>query len=77
LFGSSIFSPKEEGRRFGAFATSKDRQRFDEDGDPAPYWTRSATSGNTTLFVLVSSGGGVGFGSASLSRCIAPCFLIA
>ena len=42
LFGSAIYAECEDGKRYEAFATRKDRIRVDEDGDADWYWTRSA-----------------------------------
>jgi hypothetical protein len=76
LFGSAILAAYEDGQRYEAFATSKDRLRFDSDGDARWYWTRSQYSGNTTAFVDVSYGGNVTYDSASGSLGAPLCFLI-
>lgn len=55
LFGSAIYSPVEEGRRYEAFATRKDRFFTDIAGNPMWYWTRSPYTNNPDVFCSVSS----------------------
>lgn len=78
LFGSAIWAECEDGKRYEAFATRKDRQRFDEDGDADWYWTRSANSDNSTYFAIVSCSGNGSYGGAYNTTIRAPlCFCFA
>lgn len=54
LFGSAIYSPVEEGRRYEAFATSKDRIFTDIAGNAMWCWTRSPLAGYPHYFCSVS-----------------------
>ena len=76
LFGSAIYSPAECGARYPAFSTSESRVRVDEDGDERSYWTSSAISGASTLFVIVSSRGYTGNSYASNALRAPLCFRI-
>ena len=60
MFGSAIYSPAETGGRYAAFATSKDRVAYDENGSACSVWLRSAYVGNPNYFCEISK-----FGSAS------------
>lgn len=60
LFGSAIYSPVEEGKRYEAFATSKDRIFTDMDGNPTWCWTRSPYASNSNLFCIKGSSGTAG-----------------
>lgn len=60
LFGSAIYSPVEEGKRYEAFATSKDRRMIDEFGRPDWYWTRSPITGYSADFCYVAASGTAG-----------------
>ena len=60
MFGSAIYSPAEDGQRYEAFATSKDRIVNDEDGSTCAAWLRSAYVDNPNYFCEISK-----FGSAS------------
>lgn len=55
LFGSAINSPIEEGRRYEAFATSKDRIFTDIAGNAMWCWTRSPYTNDSDYFCGVSS----------------------
>ena len=57
LFGSAINSSIEEGRRYEAFATRKDRFFTDIAGNPMWYWTRSPYTNNPDIFCGVNSVG--------------------
>lgn len=57
LFGSAIYSPVEEGRRYEAFATRKDRFFTDIAGNPVRCWTRSPSTNCSNGFCGVSSSG--------------------
>ena len=55
LFGGAIYSPVEEGKRYEAFATRKDRFFTDIAGNPMWYWTRSPYTNNYDVFCGVNS----------------------
>lgn len=57
LFGSAIYSPVEEGKRYEAFATRKDRFFTDIVGNAMWYWTRSPYTNSPDAFCGVSSSG--------------------
>ena len=75
LFGSAIYSPVEEGKRYEAFATSKDRRMIDEFGRPDWYWTRSPYTGSSYDFCYVSASGAAGSYGAGYS-CGVACGLV-
>lgn len=68
MFGSGIYSPAEEGERYVAFATGKDRIAYDENGSACYVWLRSSRAGNSGIFCLVNSSGGSGIDYAGYSR---------
>ena len=76
MFGSAIYSPAEDGERYEAFATSKDRIVNDEDGSACRVWLRSANVGNSYLFCMVSTSGSAYRGNADYSRGVALGFCI-
>lgn len=76
LFGSAIYSPAECGERYSVFSNSNRRICYDENGNPACYWTSSAYTGYSTAFVSVSSYGHVGNSSASFALRAPFCFRI-
>lgn len=57
MFGSAIYSPAEDGKRYEAFATSKYRNLKDEDGFSCEAWLRSACADDSDLFCLVRTSG--------------------
>jgi hypothetical protein len=75
LFGSAIWSDHEDGPRYEAFATCKDRKRFDDDGDSDWYWTRS-TAGSASNFCPVGYGGYPVYASAATALGVPLCFCI-
>ena len=76
MFGSAIYSPAEDGKRYEAFATGKDRVAYDENGSACTVWLRSSRAGNSGVFCLVNSSGGAGIDYAGYSRGVAPGFCI-
>lgn len=60
MFGSAIYSPAEDGKRYGAFATSQDRIAYDENGSACYIWLRSAHINSPYDFCLVGTSGSVG-----------------
>ena len=75
LFGSAIYSPVEEGKRYEAFATSKDRRMLDEAGRYDWYWTRSPYTGTSYGFCCVYTSGTADSYYASYS-CGVACGLV-
>ena len=67
MFGSAIYSPAEDGNRYEAFATSKDRIVNDEDGSACAVWLRSAHVNDSADFCMVGTSGGAIVGDASYS----------
>lgn len=57
MFGSAIYSPAEDGERYEAFATSKDRITYGESGSAYAVWLRSAYVGSSNAFCVVSESG--------------------
>ena len=76
LFGSAIYSPGEEGARYEAFATSKDRVCTDEDDDTVWYWERSPYSSNSTYFCGVGASGTANGANASYTIGVALGFCV-
>lgn len=76
VFGSAIYSPAEDGRRYEAFATSKDRVVYDENGSACYVWLRSAGVDYSYAFCMVGTSGGASNGNANYSRGVALGFCI-
>ena len=57
MFGSAIYAPAEDGKRYKAFATSKDRIVNDEDGSACYVWLRSARANSSSSFCMVTTSG--------------------
>ena len=76
MFGSAIYSPAEDGNRYEAFATSKDRIVNDEDGSACAVWLRSAHVNDSADFCMVGTSGGAIVGDASYSFGVALGFCI-
>ena len=76
MFGSAIYSPAEDGNRYEAFATSKDRIVNDEDGSACNVWLRSADVGYSGYFCMVDASGSAYNGYASSSYGVALGFCI-
>lgn len=76
MFGSAISAPAEDGKRYAAFATSKDRVAYDEDGSACAAWLRSAYVGNFYIFCMVSISGRASNDFADASRGVALGFCI-
>lgn len=57
MFGSAIYSPAEDGERYGAFATSENRVVYDEDGSACAVWLRSTYAGTSNEFGVVTASG--------------------
>ena len=57
MFGSAIYSPAEDGKRYAAFARSKDRIVNDEDGSACYVWLRSARANSSSSFCMVTTSG--------------------
>ena len=76
MFGSAIYSPAEDGRRYEAFATNKDRVADDEDGSACCVWLRSARVGGSRVFCMVNTSGSASIDIADYSRGVALGFCI-
>ena len=76
VFGSAIYSPAEDGRRYEAFATNKDRVADDEDGSACCVWLRSARVGGSRVFCMVNTSGSASIDIADYSRGVALGFCI-
>ena len=76
LFGSAIYSPVEEGKRYEAFATSKNRIFTDITGNAMWCWTRSPYTSNSNAFCNVSSSGTADYSGANSARGVACGFCV-
>lgn len=76
VFGSAIYSPAEDGRRYEAFATSKDRKVKDENGSACTVWLRSASADSSYYFCVVDTSGSANYGYAAYSYGVALGFCI-
>jgi hypothetical protein len=76
MFGSAIYSPAEDGQRYEAFATSKDRIVNNENGSACAVWLRSANVGNSNYFCVVTTSGSAGYDNANYSDGVALGFCI-
>ena len=76
MFGSAIYAPAETGRRYAAFATSKDRIVNGEDGSACAFWLRSAYVNNSSAFCVVGMSGSAYPDFANASRGVALGFCI-
>lgn len=76
MFGSAIYSPAEDGRRYEAFATSKDRVANDENGSACYVWLRSALVDNSNSFCVVYTSGSANCDYADYARGVALGFCI-
>lgn len=76
MFGSAIYSPAEDGERYEAFATSKDRIVNDEDGSACAVWLRSASAYASGCFCVVGTSGSASLGYADYSYGVALGFCI-
>ena len=76
VFGSAIYSPAEDGRRYEAFATSKDRVADDEDGSACYVWLRSEHVSAADSFCLVTASGSASYDDANSSNGVALGFCI-
>ena len=76
MFGSAIYAPAEDGKRYKAFATSKDRIANDEDGSACSVWLRSARANSYSSFCMVTTSGSADRGTANHSYGVALGFCI-
>lgn len=76
MFGSAIYSPAEDGQRYEAFATSKDRIVNNENGSACAVWLRSAYANNSDYFCMVDTSGSASIDNASYSFGVALGFCI-
>ena len=75
-FGSAIYAPAEDGKRYKAFATSNYRITFGEDGSACAFWLRSAYVNNSSAFCVVGMSGSAYPDFANASRGVALGFCI-
>jgi len=76
MFGSAIYSPAQDGKRYEAFATSKDRIADDENGSACSVWLRSALVGYSDYFCMVTTSGSADYDYADYSYGVALGFCI-
>jgi hypothetical protein len=76
MFGSAIYSPAEDGQRYEAFATSKDRIVNNENGSACTVWLRSAYVYASYDFCVVASSGSADGDRANCSTGVALGFCI-
>ena len=76
MFGSAIYAPAEDGKRYAAFATSKDRIVNDEDSSTCAAWLRTAYVGNPNYFCEISKFGGTNFNNTNDSSGVALGFCV-
>lgn len=76
MFGSAIYAPVEDGKRYAAFATGADRIAYDENGSACSVWLRSAYVGNPNYFCEISKFGGANFNNTNDSSGVALGFCI-
>lgn len=76
MFGSAIYSPAEDGKRYEAFATSEDRVADDKNGSACCVWLRSSRAGNSGGFCVANISGSAGNDYANYSRGVALGFCI-
>ena len=76
MFGSAIHSPAEDGKRYEAFATSKDRIVNNENGSACAVWLRSARVSLSDNFCMVNTSGSAYFGTANYSYGVALGFCV-
>lgn len=76
MFGSAIYSPAEDGNRYEAFATSKNRIVNDENGSACAVWLRSAFADYSYYFCLVGTSGSAAGVNADASLGVALGFCI-
>lgn len=76
MFGSAIYSPAEDGERYEAFATSKGRIVYDEDGSACSAWLRSAYVYSSGGFCAIYASGSASSDAAGDSIGVALGFCI-
>ena len=76
MFGSAIYSPDEDGKRYEAFATRKDRVAYDKNGSACRVWLRSASVDSSISFCMVNASGSASIDIAYASLGVALGFCI-
>ena len=76
MFGSAIYSPVEDGQRYEAFATSKDRVADDNNGSACYVWLRSANVNTSNIFCMVNTSGNADLDGTNTSNGVALGFCI-
>ena len=65
MFGGAIYSPAEDGKRYEAFATSKDRIAYDENDSACRVCLRSAFANVSSAFCVVDASWGMSGGNVN------------
>lgn len=76
MFGSAIYAPAEDGKRYEAFATSHYRITFGEKGSACSAWLRSAYFDNSCFFCVVTTSGSATAGNTGYSFGVALGFCV-
>lgn len=76
VFGDSWASEVEEGQQFELFKDSRNRVKFDQDGERATWWLLSVCAGNSTYACYVYSSGLASYTSCSYAFRVPVCFSI-
>ena len=76
VFGDSWASEVEEGQQFELFKDSRNRVKFDKDGERAGGWLLSVCAGYSTLACIVNSGGLASVRSCTHALRVPVCFSI-
>lgn len=69
MFGSAIYSPAEDGKRYEAFATSKDRIAHDEKGSACCVWLRSSSYALSSLAFCMVISSGIAYYDSAIDPC--------
>ena len=75
MFGSAIYAPAEDGKRYAAFATGADRIAYDENGSACSVWLRSAAV-DSDAFCMIDAFGGADYNPANHSYGVALGFCV-
>ena len=76
VFGDSWASEVEEGQQFELFKDPRNRVKFDQDGERAPWWLLSVCAGYSTYACPVDYLGYAGYASCSYAYRVPVCFSI-
>ena len=76
VFGDGWASEVEEGQQFELFKDSRNRVKFDQDGERAHWWLLSVCAGNSTNACNVNNNGNANNWNASNANRVPVCFII-